>query len=75
MASAVFMDYYFNTIDSRINLPFIINYTESKFLSQFLLKIINGVLLNKEALLAFWNEGETWSRQEVAAHLDTLKKI
>lgn len=37
--------------------------------------VTEWVNLNRDALLQFWNEGETWTRQEVNAHLDALKKL
>lgn len=37
--------------------------------------VARWVVLNREALLRFWHEGTAWTRQEVAAHLDGLRKL
>ncbi len=43
--------------------------------NQVALKVIRWVALNHEALLNFWENGTTWSRAEVNAFADRLKKI
>ena len=38
-------------------------------------QVIAWVALNREELLAFWNEGETWMCDEVQAFIGHLKKV
>jgi hypothetical protein len=33
------------------------------------------VILNHAALMAFWQQGTSWTRQEVNAHFDQLRKL
>ena len=37
--------------------------------------VIAWVTLNREALLRFWNEGDTWSIRDVVAFVESLKKV
>ena len=37
--------------------------------------VLEWVKLNREALLTFWEEGETWSVREVVAFVESLKKV
>jgi hypothetical protein len=37
--------------------------------------VIAWVRLNREALLEFWNEGVTWTKEEVDARLDALARL
>jgi hypothetical protein len=38
-------------------------------------EVVARVKLNKHALLAFWNEGDTWMKEAVDAHLDGLAPV
>lgn len=38
-------------------------------------QVMAWVRSNHQALLAFWNEGDTWNRREVAAFLDGLHPL
>ena len=37
--------------------------------------VLEWVKLNHEALLTFWEEGETWSVRDVVAFVESLKKV
>ena len=38
-------------------------------------EVIEWVKLNREALLAFWNEGDTWLKEQVDAHIEGLVRL
>lgn len=38
-------------------------------------EVAEWVRLNKDALLSFWNEGDTWLKEQVDAHLDGLVRL
>ncbi len=38
-------------------------------------RVIEWVLLNKDALLDFWHHGDTWMQPEVIAFVQTLRRI
>ncbi len=38
-------------------------------------QVIQWVALNKDALLDFWNNGDTWTQPQVNAFIQTLKRI
>lgn len=38
-------------------------------------QVVQWVAVNKEALLDFWNNGDTWTQPEVNAFIQTLKPI
>ena len=44
-------------------------------LNRFAPSVLRWVELNKDQLLRFWNEGETWSHREVTAFIEALKKV
>jgi len=37
--------------------------------------VVEWVKLNRSALLRFWNEGETWTIDELNSFIDSLKKL
>jgi hypothetical protein len=37
--------------------------------------VIEWVRLNREALLAFWTDGDKWMKEEVDAHIDALARL
>lgn len=38
-------------------------------------RVMDWVRLNREALLNFWNEGDTWMDEEVTAFKDALRRV
>jgi hypothetical protein len=38
-------------------------------------RVIQWVKLNRDALLNFWQNGTSWSRQQESAFFDSLKKL
>jgi len=38
-------------------------------------EVIEWVRLNRVALLAFWNEGDTWLKEQVDAHIDGFVRL
>ena len=38
-------------------------------------RVIEWVRLNQAALLAFWNEGDRWMKEEVDAHIEGLARL
>jgi hypothetical protein len=46
-----------------------------RVVSEMAPQVIAWVVLNREELLAFWNEGETWTFDELQAFIERLGKI
>lgn len=38
-------------------------------------EVIEWVRLNRAALLSFWNEGDTWMKEQVDAHIDSFVRL
>jgi hypothetical protein len=47
----------------------------ARVLRQTSSQVIQWVSLNKDALLDFWNHGDTWTQPQVNAFIQTLKPI
>jgi hypothetical protein len=43
--------------------------------NQMVPQVTSWVLRNKDALLDFWNQGDTWTQPQVNAFIQTLKRI
>jgi hypothetical protein len=51
------------------------NSLPSRVLNQMSPQVIQWVRLNKDALLDFWNNGDTWMQPQVNAFIQALKRI
>jgi hypothetical protein len=51
------------------------NSLPERTVNQMAPSVIEWVKLNREALLQFWNEGESWTIDELNGFIDGLKKV
>jgi hypothetical protein len=51
------------------------NSLPTRVLNQMSPQVIRWVVLNRDALLDFWNNGDTWTQPQVNAFVQTLKRI
>jgi hypothetical protein len=53
----------------------LVNSLPERTLKRFSPKVVEWVTLNRDALLAFWNEGDTWMKEQVDATIDGLVRV
>lgn len=51
------------------------NSLPARVLRQMSPQVIQWVAINKEALLDFWNNGDTWTQPEVNTFIQTMKRV
>jgi len=61
---------------SIADLPAVVaNSLPDRVLNRMSPRVIEWVRVNREALLAFWNEGDTWMDEEVTAFKEALVRL